>query len=142
MCPNVSVAKSVTEGLGDGEVALSPGMKYRHYAPSAPMILLDGEASEIIKYIRLNAQGRVAIIAYRDEMHLYRQTIPDAVLYDFGEEHNESEQAHSLFYILREADKENYDVIYAPMPKKEGIGLALYNRMIRAAAYQVIDLNK
>ena len=142
VCPNVSVAKAVTEGLGDGEVALSPGMKYRHYAPSAPMILLDGEASEIIKYIRLNAQGRVAIIAYRDEMHLYRQTLPDAVLYDFGDEHNESEQAHSLFYILREADKENYDVIYAPMPKKEGIGLALYNRMIRAAAYQVIDLNK
>ncbi len=140
VCHKVSIAKAVTEGLGENEVVLSPGMKYRHYAPSAPMILLDGDTSKIIQHIRLNGKGRVAIIAYRDEIHLYRQTLPDAVLYDFGKEGDEIEQAHSLYYILREADKENYDIIYAPMPKKDGIGLALYNRMIRAAAYQMIHL--
>ena len=140
--PSVSIAKAVTEGLSAGEVALSPGMKYRHYAPSAPMVLLDGDSAKIIQYIRGNAEGRVAIIAYHDEIHLYRETLPEATLYDFGKENNEEEQAHSLFYILREADKENYAIIYAPMPKKEGIGLALYNRMIRAAAYQIVDLNK
>ena len=125
VCKSVTVAKAVTDGLSDGEVALSPGMKYRHYAPTAPMVLLDGDTPKIIQYIRGNAKGRVAIIAYHDEIHLYRETLPEAALYDFGKENNEEEQAHSLFFILREADKENYDIIYAPMPKKEGGGSLL-----------------
>jgi L-threonylcarbamoyladenylate synthase len=49
-------------------------------------------------------------------------------------------QAHLLFYALREADKGAFDRIYAPLPPLDGIGLALYNRMIRAAAYQILDL--
>lgn len=141
ICPNVLIAKAVTEGLGENEAVLSPGMKYRHYAPAAPMFLLNGDSSKIIQYIRQEFKGRVAIIAYHDEMCLYREALPEATLYDFGKSGDEIEQAHSLYYILREADKENYDTIYAPMPSKEGIGLALYNRMIRAAAYQIIDLN-
>ena len=142
ICPDVKIAKAVTEGMRDGEVALSPGMKYRHYAPGAPMILLDGDTSEIIQYISKNSQGRVAIIAYSDALPIYRKNLPDATLYDFGKEVDEMAQAHNLFYILREADKENFDVIYAPLPEKDGIGLALYNRMIRAAAYQVVQLKK
>ena len=141
VCPEVLVAKAVTEGIGQNEIALSPGMKYRHYAPCAPMFLLNGDTEKLVQYIKNNSNGRVAIVCYHEELSIYRDALPEASLYDFGRECDESEQAHSLFYILREADKEKYDVIYAPMPKKEGIGLALYNRMIRAAAYQIIDLN-
>ena len=49
-------------------------------------------------------------------------------------------QAHRLFKILRDTDYRNYNVIYAPLPDTKGIGLALYNRMIRAAAHKIIRL--
>ena len=60
--------------------------------------------------------------------------------YNFGAQGDTEAQAHSLFRILREADECDYDVIFAPLPRAEGIGLALYNRMIRAAAYKIIKL--
>ena len=61
-------------------------------------------------------------------------------MYKFGARGDEAAQAHLLFKLLRDADKENYDVIYAPLPEMTGIGLALYNRMIRAAAHNIIRL--
>ena len=60
--------------------------------------------------------------------------------YAFGRRNNRVEQAHLLFHLLREIDKRGYTAIYAPLPAKDGIGLALYNRMIRAAAHQIIKL--
>ena len=140
VCSEIQIAKAVTEALAEGERVLSPGMKYRHYAPKAPVVLLDGDAPSCIRYIRANAPSRVCILAYTEEIHLFTEALPEARLYDFGKRSSAEEQAHNLFYLLREADKEQFDVIYAPTPQKEGVELALYNRMIRAAAYKIITL--
>ncbi len=141
---DVSVADAVKDKLRDGEVALSPGMKYRHYAPECEVLLIDAnrDASvDIIKsYIPENAIVKYAIIAYSEDVEFYREKLPTAFLYDFGKKGDEVAQAHSLFDILRKADKEKYGVIFAPLPRQEGIGLALYNRMIRAAAHKIIRL--
>ena len=141
VAPHIAISEAVTSALAEGQLAESPGMKYRHYAPKAPLILLDGEPAECIRYIRKNGSGRLAILCYHEEMHLFSDVLPDCRVYDFGRRADESEQAHALFYLLREADKENYDCIYAPTPRKEGIGLALYNRMIRASAYRIVTLS-
>jgi L-threonylcarbamoyladenylate synthase len=137
----VSIASAVIKELGDGEVALSPGMKYKHYAPKAKLILLDGNVNSALKYIQENKkQSKTAIISYTEDMELYMTKLPDAYLYDFGKKSDFNTHAHKLFYILREADKAGYEIIFAPLPKPEGVGLALYNRMIRAAAHTIIKM--
>lgn len=137
---DVRIADAVTDKLGEGEVALSPGMKYRHYAPKARVVLLDGSAEAFAAYIKANLSERTAVISYTEDSELIKQEIPSADFYDFGSRSDLAEQAHRLFGILRDADKCDYDVIYAPLPDKDGIGLALYNRMIRAAAHDIIRL--
>ena len=138
----ISLADAVTDKLRDGEVALSPGMKYRHYAPSAPLVLLDGDLCEVINYIKKEKKQNIAILCYADDKHSIGEIIPDADIFVLGARDNINEQAHHLFSILRDADKHSYDVIYAPLPSREGVGLALYNRMIRAAAHTVIKLRQ
>lgn len=140
VCDRVNIADAVTGKLKEGDVALSPGMKYRHYAPQAPLMLLDGDRDSIGAYISQFSRKNVAVIAYEDDILYLKSKIPHARFYSFGKKDDEKEQAHNLFNILREADKENYEQIYAPLPRKAGVGLALYNRMIRAAAHKIVKL--
>ncbi len=141
VCDRVQVAGAVTSKLAAGEKVLSPGMKYRHYAPKSPVILLEGTHKKIAEYIAERSKNEsVAVICYKEQISKVNQKAPNAHVYEFGNENDEEMQAHLLFDILRDADKKNFDVIYAPLPKAEGVGLALYNRMIRAAAYNIIKL--
>lgn len=135
----ISVAAAVLDRLAEGERVLSPGMKYRHYAPKAPLILLRGTKENRRKFLA-EQTGRIAYLAYTEEM----TTLADLSLslYDIGEEKDERTQASRLFRILRDADKEAFDCLYAPVPGTTGMGMALYNRMIRAAAHHITDLRK
>ena len=136
----VNVADAVKNKLGEGEKVLSPGMKYRHYAPKAPLMLLDGEVDQAIGYIKENAKGKTAVICYDEDKGIIKAELPSVCCYSFGKKSDELSQAHVLFSLLREVDKLSYDVIFAPLPSAEGVGLALYNRMIRAAAHTIIKL--
>lgn len=135
-----TVADAVTGALKEGERALSPGMKYKHYAPKSPLVLIDGKNSEMLDYIKAESKEKIAIIAFTEDLNFIKKSFPGADVYDFSARQDKVGQAHRLFSILRDADKIDYDVIYAPMPSKDGIGLALYNRMIRASAYRIIKL--
>ena len=137
---NVNIANAVTELLKDGEKAISPGMKYKHYAPKAALILLDGEIDKAISFILEDNSLDIAIIAYDEDLEKIKSAIPNAYCYSFGRKSDEEKQAHELFSILRDTDRHNFDKIYAPLPKSRGIGLALYNRMIRAAAHKIKKL--
>jgi len=134
VCEHVEISHAVTEMLKADERPLSPGMKYRHYAPSVPLVLLEGDEDCVVSFMRRaqNAE-RCAILCYHDESFELRCER----LIDIGERNDLAEQAHRLFAALRDADELDCDVIYAHLPKKEGIGLALYNRLIRAAAHTV-----
>ncbi len=138
----VTVADAVVGRLEEGAVALSPGMKYRHYAPKAPLYLLDGGKNDCIEYIKNAAESRVAVICYSEDIDDYKGGISGCDFYEFGNRHQDDIQARILFSLLRDIDKKNYDVIYAPLPEKTGMGLALYNRMIRAAAHQIIKFGR
>lgn len=141
VCPIVKIADAVTSKLKDNEVALSPGMKYRHYAPKSPVFLIDAKIEDSFSYIANQAKTKsVAVLCYEEDIKLLRKKAPNAFIYPFGAENDELLQAHLLFDILRDADKHNFDEIYAPLPSQEGVGLALYNRMIRAAAYHIIRM--
>ncbi len=136
----VAVADAVTGALKPGEVALSPGMKYRHYAPKAPVFLLDADMEKAFAYLKSLPAGKYAFLCFDEYLDFAQKEISAITTYNFGKSNDKIEQSKRLFYLLREADKESYDAIYAPLPSTEGVGLALYNRMIRAAAYQIIKL--
>lgn len=136
----VKIADAVLNKLREGEIAESPGMKYRHYAPAAPVILLDGERELQIDYITRENGKNAAIICYSEDAPAFREAFSGQKVYEFGNRDDEITQAHKLFALLRELDKQSYEKIYAPLPKATGIGLALYNRMIRAAAHRIIKL--
>ncbi len=137
---NVKLASAVTDQLQNGETAISPGMKYKHYAPKSPLILIDSTRDKSAEYIRLQKKSKCAVISYTDDIEFYRSHLGNVDIYDFGNRDDQLTQAHLLFKILRNTDQSSYDAIYAPLPKINGIGLALYNRMIRAAAHKIIRL--
>jgi L-threonylcarbamoyladenylate synthase len=137
---HLSISDAVTDKLKEGALAPSPGMKYRHYAPTAPVTLLDGDSASCIEYIRKNGSFPVGIIAYDEDVEGFKEAFPDAKIYAFGKREDELTQAHELFKILRLADKDELSEIFAPLPRKSGIGLALYNRMIRAASHRIVHL--
>lgn len=137
VCERVSVAPAVTEAMAENERPLSPGMKYRHYAPKIPLILLEGEKERVIRFLRRAQNGeKCTILCYYEELPLLR----NERLIDVGAEEDLAAQAHTLFAALRQADDLDCDVIYAHLPPKDGLGLALYNRLIRAAAHTVLHV--
>ena len=136
----VRIADSVTDKLREGEVALSPGMKYRHYAPKGELILLDGDADSFLAFVKENLGEKTAVICYDEDIRAFSEFIRSDFVFPFGSAEDYGAHSFRLFSLLRDADKLGCERIYAPLPKKEGIGLALYNRMIRAAAHKIIKM--
>lgn len=139
---NVKIADAVTAQLKEGERVLSPGMKYRHYAPHSPLALFDGTLSEMLDFIWRDGVEDIAILSYPEDEEIIKKSLPLVDFYSLGGRDNLEEQAHRLFACLREADGKDYRQIYAPLPSTEGVGLALYNRLIRAAAHRIIKPEK
>ena len=134
VCADVRVADAVTKQLAEGERPLSPGMKYRHYAPTAPLVLLAGDDACVLEFLQHEqAAKRCAILCYDEE----RSALSPRNLIAVGAKDDLGTQAKRLFSALREADALDVEIIYAHLPGTDGLGLALYNRMIRAAAHTV-----
>ena len=139
VCETVNIASAVTEALKENERPLSPGMKYRHYAPKAPLTLIDGEQNDVTEFlIEKSKAENCLILAYDEEIPL----LTGVKYIGVGARQDLESQAKRLFGALREADERSVDKIYAHLPVKDGIGLALYNRLIRAAAHTVITVTK
>jgi len=137
ICASVTIAPAVLEQLREDERPLSPGMKYKHYAPTVPFVLIDGKREKVIEFLKSEQKSKkCAILCYHEDMAL----LDNQNIIDVGNADNLESQAHILFTALRDADSFGVDIIYAHLPPKDGIGLALYNRMIRAAAHTVIKV--
>ena len=138
VCDNVSISPTLEGTLSENEHPLSPGMKYKHYAPAAKFILLDGEDSDVIDFLRSEIENKkCAILCYNEEI----ESLSGAILLPIGEKNDQISHAKQLFARLRECDNISPDIIYAHLPQKSGLGLALYNRMIRAAAHTVLKID-
>lgn len=129
----ITVAPAVLEGMKNDEVAASPGMKYKHYAPKAKVVIVNADKKEYEKFV--NAQKGAFALCFDDD----EVTIPKVT---FGRENDDLSQAKELFDALRELDEKGAKKVYARIPHKEGVGMAVYNRLIRAAAFCIIDLTK
>ncbi len=134
----VTLDKAVTEKLTEGEKPAAPGMKYRHYAPGAPVALVEGEDVKRTEFMAKFANDpTVALVCFDEDEAI--KTASNAFV--IGSKNDPEGQAHRLFSLLRSFDdKREIKQIYAPLPDKSGIGLAIFNRMLKASGYTVIEL--
>lgn len=129
----------------DVERPLAPGMKYRHYAPNAPLLLFHGELPAVEEEIRKRLTSRVeeekvAILTFT-ESELAKQELPaNVILYSLGSKARPEEAAHNLFRYLRLCDQEGVERIYAVAPPRQGVGEAVYNRLRKAAGGNVVEI--
>lgn len=129
----IIVAPAVLEGMKEDEVAASPGMKYKHYSPNARVIMVKGSKKQYENFV--NAHSDSYALCFDDDI----VAIPHLT---FGRENDDLSQAKELFDALRRLDEIGAKKVYARVPSTDGVGMAVYNRLIRACAFCVIDLTK
>jgi len=118
------------------EKPASPGMKYRHYAPKAPLTAVIGLPDKTAEYIAARVSSDSAALMF-DEFALSH---PNVV--SFGNSNDFAEQASRLFDALRKIDDMNVSSIYAQIPQEDGLGFAVANRLKKAAGSNIVDLSE
>lgn len=131
--PDLEIDRAVLEELEKGQKAASPGMKYRHYSPKTEVYLVEAEDEAFYDFIN-SKENAAAVCFLEDEDHISIKSLC------YGKKSSDKEQAKLLFSILRGVDELGVGEVYVRAPEKKGIGLAVYNRLIRAAGFKVIRL--
>ena len=134
----VDMSRAVLESLKPGDAVLSPGMMYKHYAPDKPVVLLKGGREKCIDFVNSKAENeKCAVICYNgDAKSIGAKTLVAGSRQDNGE------YAKKLFSLLRDTNTLDADTIYAFLPEDtKGISLAIYNRLLRAAGFNVKECN-
>ncbi|MGN0479099.1 MAG: L-threonylcarbamoyladenylate synthase [Hominenteromicrobium sp.] len=127
----VDVDRAVLEKPAENARVSSPGMKYKHYAPKAEITIVDAAFEDYAAFV--NAQPGAAALCFEgEEKALSCPCVP------YGRAEDALSQAHCLFAALHTLDEIGAKIVYARMPRKAGVGLAVYNRLIRASAFRVL----
>jgi len=134
----VEVDKSIREKLADGEQAKAPGMKYRHYAPKAPVTVVTGSPMRSAAYIAAQAGEGCGVICFDEFASLY----PKCIVHSLGSMNDVSEQARRVFDALRTFDSTEVRQIFAQCPDEGGLGLAVSNRLKKAAGFCTVDAGR
>lgn len=130
----VEVVDISSRRLGDDEKPQAPGMKYRHYAPTAKVIVLEGEENAVLEYMKSMANDTsIGFLCADSSAEILGENA-----FSYGDRSSAKEMAHNLFKQLREFDKHpQIKTVYADMPRLEGLGAAVYNRLIKAAGFDI-----
>ena len=138
----VYLAGSILRPLQPDEKALSPGMRYKHYAPKGNVTLVRGGETAVVSTLRLLCRQDLAagkkscVLCFTEHVPMLSDCCP----HDMGSVENHAEIAHRLFDILRHLDQEGMETIYSEVIPPEGVGLAVMNRLGRAAAFRCIEV--
>lgn len=127
----IKVADAVLHDLKEGETAASPGMKYKHYAPKANITILKGSLE---KYIEYTSGKDFFALVFEGEEKFFKNAVT------YGKANDGLSEAGRLFDALRELDEMGAKTVFARCPELTGVGLAVYNRLIRSAGFNIIEL--
>lgn len=128
---DVELDKNVFCKVNKNDKVMSPGMKYKHYAPSKKCLLIYSNDNK--KFIDETKKYKNALVVCRSSnTKFFKNTI------DMGE--TLKDISHNIFHILREVDKTNFDLVIIEGVKKEGLGIAIMNRLIRACSHNYIEI--
>lgn len=125
---DVAIDKAVSAKPAENERVLSPGMKYKHYSPKADVTIVDEHGDDFISYCNSHISGKTVAMGIG-------VTEKDMFI-DYGA--TAELQAQNLFALLRKADDDGADTVFVEMPSQDGVGLAVYNRLLRAAGFKVV----
>lgn len=131
----VAVDKAVRQRLEDGEKAKAPGMKYRHYAPRAAVTVVTGTPRRSAAYIREHLPAGAGVICF-DE---YAPLFAGHIVHRLGSQEDKLAQAQHVFDALRTFDDTDVTAIFAQCPDESGLGLAVGNRLKKAAGFHTVD---
>lgn len=131
----VVIDRCITQQMTSAEKPKAPGMKYRHYAPKAPVTVVTGAPEKSAAYIAAHARPGTGVICF----HEYCAQFPGCAVHDLGPQRDKAEQARRVFDALREFDHELVTEIFAQCPDAEGLGLAVGNRLQKAAGFHVVE---
>jgi len=137
---NVSLAGSILRPLRDDEKALSPGMRYKHYAPHATVTLVEGNESAVISLLKelcrreTNLGKKSCVLCFSEHVDDLKDFSP----HDIGSRQDAKEIAHRLFQTLRALDEEGMESVFSEVIPPDGVGLAVMNRLGRAAAFRIV----
>ena len=133
---DIKIDNAVYNVLSDNAKVCSPGTKYKHYSPKAKVVLIKASQKIFCDFVnRIYNHQNIVALCFNDDVPLINIT---SIAY--GDEHNPLEQAKNLFDCLRKIDELNAKIVYARCPTPIGTGLAVYNRLIRAAGFEFLEL--
>ena len=129
------VDKAVTDEVSKDEVVKAPGMKYRHYAPQEPVVIVAGSREKASEYIHRHFEPGDRVLCFEEELPLYADCAP----LSYGQEADVNTLSAGLFAALRELDDPNIHQVYARCPVGGGVAYAVQNRLKKAAAFHIVD---
>ena len=129
------VDKAVTAQIDKDEVVKAPGMKYRHYAPAEPVIIVSGSREKAAAYIHRHFEPGDRVLCFEEELPLYADCNP----LSYGREADVNTLSAGLFAALRELDDASISKVYARCPVGGGVAYAVQNRLKKAAAFHIVD---
>ena len=129
------VDKAVTAQVDKDEVVKAPGMKYRHYAPQEPVVIVSGSREKAAEYIRAHFEPGDRVLCFEEELPLYQGCDP----LSYGQEADVNTLSAGLFAALRELDDPAIHQVYARCPVGGGVAYAVQNRLKKAAAFHIVD---
>ncbi len=130
----IQISHAVFEQLAEGEKVQSPGMKYKHYSPAAQVTIIKGSFEQYKNFL-LAQKDEVCAVCFCGEGKNFTKAI------EYGAENDSFSQAKGFFDALREVDALGCKRAFVRCPASSGIGLAVYNRLLRSAAFREIDLD-
>ena len=129
------VDKAVTAQVDKDAVVKAPGMKYRHYTPSEPVVIVSGSREKAAAYIRRHFEPGDRVLCFEEELPLYAGCNP----LSYGQEADVNTLSAGLFAALRELDDPKIHQVYARCPVGGGVAYAVQNRLKKAAAFHIVD---
>lgn len=133
---NVEIDNNVFNKIKENDIVLSPGMKYKHYAPNKKCLLIysDDNKKFIEKVHELEKESNILVVCKNNNTKYFENTIAMGNTLE--------EISHNIFTILRQVDKTNASLVVIEGVNKEGLGLAIMNRLIRACSHNYIEIKK
>ncbi len=131
----IDIDRAVLGQISNDAVVRAPGMKYKHYAPSAEVYIIQGSSEAAARYIRQRFQSGDAVLCFKEELPLYEGCNPTA----YGSRDDVLSLSAGLFAALRDLDTPEIKTIYARCPEGGGVAYAVGNRLKKAAAFRTVN---
>lgn len=131
----LTIDEAVTAQIDPAKVVKAPGMKYRHYAPCASVVIVSGSREKAAEYVHKCYQSGDRVLCFEEELPLYADCAP----LSYGQESDVNTLSAGLFDALRILDDPKIHRVFARCPEGGGVAYAVQNRLKKAAAFHIVD---